>query len=485
MTLTDRPTPKTGQTAPAPWMERIFDTVPAEDSYRIESIEGTVPDFVHGTYYLNGPARFGRGDVRYRHWLDGDGMVCALRFDDGGVHATHRFVRSAKLAGEEEAGRARYRTFGTAFPGDELFHGVALVSPVNVSVYPFAGRLLAFGEQGLPWELDPVTLETLGEHTFGRRLNPVAPFSAHPGFDYDTGEMLSFGVSFAADRPTLNVYRFAPDGALVYRKRVPLPYPCSLHDFGLAPRHAVFYLHPHLLDMAGLAQGDATVMDCLRWKPERGSELLLVDRETGEPAGRIPVATGYCLHQVNAFERDGRLVVDVLELEEPAYDDYREIPDLFEEVSPAHPVRFVVDPERGELVERREVPHDLAGDFPAIDPRRNLAPCDRFWMLAISATGRPGRKFFDRVQSVDFGDETVADAWQAPANCYLGGEPVFVGDPDGDDGVVICQELDAESRRSSFLLFDAHRLADGPIARLGLKSQIHLGFHACFDPTSP
>jgi hypothetical protein len=37
---------------------------------------------------------------------------------------------------------------------------LALASPVNVSVYPVAGRLLAFGEQGLPWELDPVTLET-------------------------------------------------------------------------------------------------------------------------------------------------------------------------------------------------------------------------------------------------------------------------------------------------------------------------------------
>jgi all-trans-8'-apo-beta-carotenal 15,15'-oxygenase len=408
-------------------------------------------------------------------------MVCSLRFTEDGVHATHRFVRSAKLTGEEEAGRARYRTFGTAFPGDELLRGVALVSPVNVSVYPFAGRLLAFGEQGLPWELDPVTLETRGEHTFGGRLNPLAPFSAHPGFDYKTGEMLNFGVSFAADRPTLNLYRFDPAGEMVYRKRVRLPIPCSLHDFGLSPRFAVFYLHPHLLDMAGLARGKATVMDCLRWEPERGSELLLVERETGEAACRIPVPDGYCLHQVNAFERDGLLVVDVLELEEPAYPDYQVVPDLFEDVAPAHPVRFVLDPEIGELVERREVPHGLAGDFPAIDPRRALAPSDRFWMLAISATGRRGRKFFDRVQSVDFGRGEVADAWQAPPGRYLGGEPVFAADPESENGVIICQELDPETRRTCFLLFDAHRLSAGPVARIPLRSQIHLGFHACFD----
>jgi len=38
-----------------------------------------------------------------------------------------------------------------------------LEPPVNVSVYPFAGSLLAFGEQTLPYELDPVTLETRGD----------------------------------------------------------------------------------------------------------------------------------------------------------------------------------------------------------------------------------------------------------------------------------------------------------------------------------
>ena len=34
--------------------------------------------------------------------------------------------------------------------------------------------------------------------------------------------------------------------------RIPLPYPCAIHDFALTPRHAVFYLSPHLLDVAAL-----------------------------------------------------------------------------------------------------------------------------------------------------------------------------------------------------------------------------------------
>ena len=135
-------------------------------------------------------------------------MVCALRFERGRVCFTNRFVRSHKFVAEETAGRPIFRTFGTAFEADQIKRGIALESPVNVSVYPYGGRLLAFGEQGLPWELDPLTLETRGVFTFGDRLNDVSPFSAHPKFDPATGEMFNFGVSFSATQPRLNVYRF-------------------------------------------------------------------------------------------------------------------------------------------------------------------------------------------------------------------------------------------------------------------------------------
>ncbi len=495
MTVVERPGGAAGPTSGsspdlAPYLERLFDRVPEEASYRLTVSEGALPRGLRGTYYVNGPGRFGRGEVAYRHWLDGDGLVCSLRFgpEGGGDPAdgaafTSRFVASAKWREEETAGRALYRTFGTAFPGDRLVRGIALASPVNVSVYPFAGRLLAFGEQGLPWELDPETLETRGEHDFGRRLNPVAPFSAHPSFDPESGEMFNFGVSFAAERPTLNLYRFAPDGELVYRRRAPLPYPASIHDFGLSRRFAVIFVQPYLLDMAALQAEGATVLDGLSWEPERGSEILVLDRESGAPVCRVPAGYGYVLHQVNAFEDGDRLVIDLLELEEPVYPDYRPLPDLFAEVAPAHPVRRVIDLASGALVERREVPSTLAADFPAVDPRRWERRTDRFWMLAISTTGRPGRKFLDRLAAVDFGSGTVADAWQAPAGRYLGGEPVFAPDPERPEGGwIVCQELDPAERRAAFLVFDAHDLAAGPLARLPLGAALPPLFHACFVP---
>ena len=467
----------------APLIERAFSLEPAELSYDVGRVEGRVPDFVRGTYYLNGPARFSRGGFRYGHWLDGDGMVCSLRFGGGRVRLTSRFVRTAKLAAEEEAGRPLFRTFGTAFEGDRLKRGIALESPANVSVYPVGGALLAFGEQGLPLELDPETLETRGEFTFGGALNEVSPFAAHPKLDPATGEMFNFGVAFSAARPQLNLYRFDAGGRMTYRRRLPLEHASSVHDFGLSQSYAAFYLSPYTLDMEALARGGRTLMDSLRWEPGRGSRLLVASRQTGEAVAAVGVGSRYCLHFINCFEEGGLLHADVLELDRPIYDQYQTVPDLFTDVCEGRPVRLVVDVGAGELIRTEEIDYCLAPDFPAVDPRRLARPYEDFWMLGISAAGRPGRKFFDQLVRARWGERRATDLYQAPAGCYLSGEPAFVGDPrDERAGAVVCQLFDAARGEHAFVIFDAFDVARGPVAALRLEAPVHMGFHAAFVP---
>jgi len=468
----------------APLIERAFSLEPREESYVVGSIEGEVPDYIRGSYFLNGPARFSRGSFNYRHWLDGDGMVCALRFEDGCVHFTSRFVRSGKFVAEEEEGRPIFRTFGTSFEGDRLKRRIALESPANVSVYPHKNSVLAFGEQGLPWELDPVTLETRGEYNFGGSLTDISPFAAHPKFDSATGEMFNFGIAYSAVGPRLNLYRFGVGGELIYRKRLPLPYPCSIHDFSLSPSFAVFYVSPYILNIESLARDGRTLMESLNWEPERGSRLLIVSRETGEQVATVPIGNRYCLHLINCFETEHRLTVDVLELDHPIYDQYQIVPDLFTDVCEGQPVRFVIDVNTRELVKTAAIDYLSAPDFPSISPRQFTQPYRDFWMLGISATGRHGRKFFDQLTHANWSCAKACDLYQAPPLHYLGGEPIFIGNPqDEKAGAIICQVFDAERMVTAFAIFDAFNVAGGPIARLGLKEPIHLGFHASFDPS--
>jgi len=462
----------------APQLARAFAGPPWEGS-QIPDVEGELPAFVDGTLFMNGPAHFARGGIRYRHWLDGDGMVCALRVDRRGVHLTTRYVNCRRHAEEVSAERAIFRAFGTAFSGDRLCR-IGLESPINVSVFPYCGRLLAFGEQGLPWDLDPSTLETRGPFTFSGALNEISPFSAHAKIDTETGELFNIGVSFSTDQPILNAYRFDSEARQIYRRRLPLPYVCSIHDFSLARRHLLIHISPYLLDISRVLEGGASLLDAMSWHPEWDSRLWILDRESGRLLCDIGLPATYVLHHAAAAETAEGIALDVLELDEPVYAQYM-LETLFEDIGPGRPVRLVVDPDRGECVNRLEHAYSNAPDFPSTDAASPGAPYSRLWMLGISNAGRRGRKFFDELVQVDWQSLLSARMYRAPGGSYMAGEPVFIGDPgDASGGAVICPMLDPDQNRTVFGFFDACAIEAGPIARVIVRPALHAMFHGVF-----
>lgn len=468
----------------APGIEGAFALDAVEGDGPAVLVEGALPSGFSGTAYWNGPGHFVRGGLRYRHWLDGDGLISSLTFG-GTPRFSSRFVRSVKRTEEEAAGRAVYRAFGTRFDGDRLQMGLGLASPVNVSVYPFADTLLAFGEQGLPWSLDASTLETLGEHTFGNALNAVSPFSAHPCFDRSSGEMFAFGVSFAAAAPLVHLYCFDAQGALTRRARVPLPYACTIHDFGISPEFAIFYVSPYVLDAAALLHEGASVREALAWKPELGSRLLIVRRSDFARVGEVPLGERYCLHMINAFEQNGDLVVDVIELDRPVYDQYEVIPDLFKDVARGRPVRMRVDPAAANgprLLERIELAYDRAPDFPSLASEDALRPYEKFWMLGISSTGMPGRKFFDELVALDW-SHGVTGVYRAPRGLHLASEPLVARRADGSV-FILCLAFDAGRSATEALLFSGTDVARGPTARWRLPHAVPPMFHGVWTPAS-
>ncbi len=125
--------------------------------------------------------------------------------------------------------------------------------------------------------------------------------------------------------------------------------------------------------------------------------------------------------------------------------------------------------------------YDRTPDFPSVDPSRIGFPYEDFWMLGISASGREGRKFFDQLARGSWKEGGARDIYQAPHGEYVAGDPVYVSNPDRPgEGVVIVEHLQPASDSASFLLFDAFRLKDGPVARLPLRHRLHPGFHTSF-----
>jgi all-trans-8'-apo-beta-carotenal 15,15'-oxygenase len=410
-------------------------------------------------------------------------MVCALRFTDDGVYCANQFVRGRKFVREEHG--PVFRTFGTAFPGDRLKRGIGTESPYNVSVYQYRNKLLAFGEQSLPMELDSATLETKTPgktFDFDGQLNDAAPFSAHPKIDSRTGELLNFGIFFSPDDPVLIYYRFDEAGKLACRKRVSIDYPSSTHDFTVSENYAVFYLSPHLLDVSAIMKNGVATIDALSWQPELGSRLVVLCRKTGKEIARIKIDGRYCLHTINAFEQGRQLIVDIIELERPIYDQYQTLPEMFLDVPFGKPTRMVIDLDRQSVISKATIEYDCAPDFPVIHPQLDSRQYDDLWMLGISRTGQPGSKFLDQLVHAKWSQPDQVDIWRCPSGQYMSGEPVFVSDPDHkNQGVIICPVLDETKLRTYFAIFGANCVAAGPIAKLTLRQAIHLGFHATFS----
>lgn len=91
-------------------------------------------------------------------------------FKDGRVYAQNRFVSTdvwdpSAPEGERAAGAVRV---WTPRPGGWLKNVFKLpANPVNTSVMFKGGKLFALCEGGKPVEMDPVTLDTLGESDLG------------------------------------------------------------------------------------------------------------------------------------------------------------------------------------------------------------------------------------------------------------------------------------------------------------------------------
>jgi beta,beta-carotene 9',10'-dioxygenase len=89
-----------------------------------------------------------------------------------------------------------------------------------------------------------------------------------------------------------------------------------MHSFALTERFAVLVAFPFVVDPLRLAFSSRPFIENYRWEPERGTRVLVFDRERGELHSEHAAEPRFSFHHVNAFERGSELVLDMV-----AYDD--------------------------------------------------------------------------------------------------------------------------------------------------------------------
>lgn len=447
-----------------------------EDAWDTLPVIGQVPSDLNGLYVRNGPNAFYPPTWRY-HAYDGDGMLHAVRFQGGQVRYRNRWIRTDALTEEQQAGRSLWQ--GLKEPPRADTPDMPLKNTSNTDVKFHAGRLLTMWyRSGMPYAVDPETLQTLGH---GDCEGQVSRVSAHSRPDEHTGELLFF--DYDTKPPYMRYGVVDAQRQLRHLIDVPMDQPGLPHDMAVTEHYTILHDFPLRLDRDALQAGRYKV----RFHADQPSRFGIVPRY-GQPGDIrwFEAKPAYMLHVVNAWEEGSDIVMvgtpyrlhpgadgapDAARLERTIHLRQRDF-QLYE-------WRFHLD--TGTTSER-VIDDVLNTEFPVI----NSAYQGRKNRWSYHVVFPPGGREEPRFPGLVKYDLTTGGyvAYSAGPR-YFYNEPGFAprDNPQSeDDGYLVMFVWNPDTSQSEVQVFDARgaRLAEGPVARILLPRRVPHGFHATY-----
>lgn len=449
-------------------------TASAEGSWELKKVEGKVPKALNGMLIRTAPGQKETFGVKLRHLFDGDAFLTRYTFREGRVSLTARFLDTPPRLEELSLKRMLYAEAGTLAPPPPdgykpKYNGK---NQPSVNIVRWDGRLLGLSEGGHPTAIDPKTLAYQGEWDFYGTLPKDVPFTAHPKFDPLTGEGYAYGVQQGMGT-ALTIFRMERDGRLKKLYALPQRHYFMIHDMLLSRDHLVFVIPPVYFDFMRMLSGERVPPFNLIKYSEKSPTRLLIARKDG--AGKPVVVeqpAGMVFHNGNAFERDGKLVIDSIlspddsvmkavaawEADQPV------------QVSPNHLTRLVIDPASGVVTSRAEMESEV--EFPRFDERRSGADA-RYLYTIKEAAGA------DTLARHDLRSGECRRVQRGHARTH--GEPVFAPHPGQNSeerGWLLAQGYDGERDETFLEIRDAATMEVE--ARIWTGQHFPLGFHGNF-----
>jgi carotenoid cleavage dioxygenase-like enzyme len=463
------------------------------------AVEGTLPPEVAGSFYRaipdpHYPPKFADDNV-----LSGDGMISRLAFNaDGTADFILRYVRTARWLAEAEKGHARFGRYRNVFTDDADVQGVDRTVANTTPVW-HAGRMLMAKEDGRPYQVDPITLDTIGSYDFDGALKSET-MTAHVRIDGHTGELFFYG--YEADGPASTKVAYCivdASGKLVKEQWFDAPYCAMMHDFAITENYALFPIYPTTCSLDRLkAGGDHWVHE-----PETDSWLGVMPRY-GDVSDirwfKGPKGVS-AYHFMNAFEDEAGVIhFDQCLSNTNAFPFIREASGIHMapwDVKGAL-TRWSVDP-KGDATSVSESVVGPPGDFPLIPAALQGRPNPYGWMLTMNPEmqgpplfGGPVGAMFNTIIRLDFlhgAPEAghVVDALALPQGWSIN-EPVHV--PSAQEGhlgyiiaIVDHQTGDNQFEHAAWVL-DAGALHAGPLAKVAIPTRLRPQVHGWWVPQS-
>lgn len=454
-------------------------------------LSGKIPEGLRGSLYRNGPGRLERKGEPVGHWFDGDGAILAVHFTPptppyqagvGGATGLYRYVQTSGYQAEAAADTFLYPNYGRTAPGRIWERwGKPVKNAANTSVLALPDKLLALWEGGNPHALDLQTLETKGIDNL-TQLKEGAPFSAHPKRDPKTGEIFNFGIA-AGLFSKLKVYKSDRTGKIIQQGSVQLDGLPLVHDFVLAGQYLVFFIPPVRVNLLSAAVGLSSYSDALQWQPDKGTQIIVFDRETLSLVSRSETEPWFQWHFSNGYvDKDSSIVIDFVRYPDFQTNQYLKEVATGQTYTKAKGTlwRSHLNPQTGKVTQRQEL-LDKSCEFPVV-PQQVVGQDSRYTYLSVHRDGADiSKELLGAIAQFDHKTDTlkVADMGE---NSYPS-EPLYAMDAiDPEQSWVLTVVYDGNSETSEVWVFDSNALDEEPVCRLGLPSPIPHSFHGTWKP---
>jgi carotenoid cleavage dioxygenase len=460
------------------------------DVYELEVI-GRIPHDVHGALFRVQP------DTQFPPLhdddvpLNGDGNVSAFYFRNGHVDFKSRYVRTPKFLLERKERQALFGKYRNRYTDDPRVRDVITRTTANTHVIFHAGILYAIKEDGLPWALNPRTLDTLGLHNYrGTLTSPT--HTAHPKPDAETGELIGYGYEAKGDSTKdICLFTVGKEGLVKEEVWFEQPWASSIHDFWVTKSWVVFPINRMT---AAPVEEQKKGAEHFYYDEEADHQLIGVVPRKGATAADVKwfkAMKGCFSHTINGYEDEqGNIVLDCSVWTHflfPFFPNSKGVKFADNPQELRAPVyRFRFDPkgdtEKTIIPEKTLIPG--VNEFGRIDDRATGKPYKRFW--ALNADPEKSRHSHTTAAQAGFNTLICYDVETGKQEEYSHGpdttfqEPCFVprhAGADIDDGYIVILVDLYKTQRNHLLFLDAKNISKGPIGEVILPLKLLDGLH--------
>jgi carotenoid cleavage dioxygenase len=400
--------------------------------------------------------------------LAADGYISMFRIQGGHVDYRGRYVRTQRMLNQKESRRQLYGYYRNPYTDDPEVRDVDhphLRTTANTTAMVLAGKLYANKEDGLPHELDPNSLETIGPTDFNGDWQSQT-FTAHPKRDPVTGETFVMGYEahgLASD--DVHVGSFDREGALNWVVRFKVPYPSLLHDMIITEDYVVIPGGGTVTSRDRLEAGkihwgwDGTLPFYYAVVP-RGGENDDIRWFYSSQRGVV--------HTANGWNEGRRIFLDMPMADGnvwPWFEDLQGAP--FEPIiNSLRRVTLDLD-DPGEHVDERVIIPTPISHFTRIDERRLGRKHRYVWVnyadpeQTFTGTPGPGPEPTGSILRVDMADGSTKSF--SVGSAHVCQEPIFVPRsahaPEGD-GFVLATAHNLDAMRAELVILDAMEMVE-------------------------